>query len=108
MPRKFVRDSKFRHVYGDPYKKTKLYENIDISKNSWDGGSYCTVNSKFLAIVLEGYGGGCFIVLPLEQVSILLLEVQIIGLEMLSDYGISDKDKTLSSFVNHCYYLKLR
>jgi len=63
MPRRFVRESKFRHVFGEPFKKNECYENIDISKNTWDGGSYCAVNSKFIAVVLEGCGGGCFVVL---------------------------------------------
>lgn len=68
MPRRFVRESKFRHVFGEPFKKHDCYENIDISKNTWDGGRYCAVNSKFLAVVLEGYGGGCFILLNLSSV----------------------------------------
>ena len=69
MPRRFVRDSKFRHVFGEAYKKTKCYDNIDISKNTWDGGNYCAVNSKFVAIVLERC---CFIVLPVEKVQFLI------------------------------------
>lgn len=69
MPRRFVRESKFRHVFGEPFKKNECYENIDISKNTWDGGSYCAVNSKFIAVVLEGCGGGCFVVLNHKTVS---------------------------------------
>ena len=65
MPRRFVRDSKFRHVFGEAYKKAKCYDNIDIPKNTWDGGNYCAVNSKFVAVVLERC---CFIVLPVEKV----------------------------------------
>ena len=68
MPRRFVRESKFRHVFGEPYEKTQCYDNVNISKNSWDGGSYCDVNSKFVAIVLEGTCGN-FYVLPHEKVS---------------------------------------
>jgi len=67
MPRKFVRDSKFRHVFGDAFKKTACFEDIEVSKNSWDGGSYCAVNSKFLAVVLESCGGGAFIILKHDQ-----------------------------------------
>jgi len=66
MPyRRFVRESKFRHVFGDPYKKAKCYDNIDISKNTWDGGSFCAVNSKFVAVILER--AGSFIVLPTDK-----------------------------------------
>ena len=73
MPRKFVRDSKFRHVFGEPFKKNNCYENIDISKNTWDGGHYCAVNSKFLAVVLEGGGGGTFLVLNNASVSLFVV-----------------------------------
>jgi len=67
MPRRsVVRSSKFRHVFGEPYKRDKCYENVDITKNVWDGGNYCAVNSKFVAIVLER-SGGAFLVLPAEK-----------------------------------------
>ena len=72
MPRRFVRESKFRHVFGEAHKKTKCYDNIDITKNTWDGGSYCDVNSKFIAVVLERC---CFIVIPTEKVSMIFFFV---------------------------------
>ena len=68
MPRRFVRESKFRHVFGEPYKRTACYDNINFTKNMWDGGKYCAANSKFMAVVLEGSGGGNFLVLPIEKV----------------------------------------
>ena len=68
MPRRFVRESKFRHVFGQSYKKANCYDNINISKTTWDGGKYCAVNSKFFAVVLEVSGGGSFLVLPIEKV----------------------------------------
>ena len=69
MPNRFVRDSKFRHVFGEQSKrKDSKYEDIKITKNVWDGGNYCAVNSKFVAVVLDGSGGGTFLVLPLKQV----------------------------------------
>lgn len=67
MPRRFVRESKFRHVFGEPYKRDKCYENVSVTKNVWDGGNYCDVNSKFIAFVLERSGGTTFIVLPIEK-----------------------------------------
>lgn len=73
MPRRFVRESKYRHVFGDPYKKGDCYDGIDISKNSWDGGNYCAVNSKYIAVVLEGQGGGTFAVLPVGSVSLIFI-----------------------------------
>jgi len=68
MPRRFVRDSKFRHVFGEQSKRTQWYEDIHITKNVWDGGNYCAVNSKFVAVVLDGCGGGTFLVLPIGEV----------------------------------------
>ncbi|XP_063931661.1 coronin-1C-like [Zophobas morio] len=63
---KFVRSSKFRHVYGSPFKRQDCYDNIRVTRNSWDS-NYCDVNNKFLAVITESSGGGAFIVLPLEK-----------------------------------------
>lgn len=61
-----VRNSKFRHVYGQGLRKEECYDNIRITKNSWDS-NMCAVNPKFLAIVTEAAGGGAFLVIPLKQ-----------------------------------------
>ncbi|CAF2672478.1 unnamed protein product [Rotaria sp. Silwood2] len=66
MPFK-VRISKFRHVYGSPYREQDCYKNISITRNAHDG-NYCAVNSKFLAIVTETSGGGNFLVILLSEV----------------------------------------
>ncbi|CAF0894334.1 unnamed protein product [Didymodactylos carnosus] len=66
MPFK-VRISKFRHVYGSPYREDCCYKNIPITRNAHDGG-FCAVNGKFLAIVTETSGGGSFLVLQLSEV----------------------------------------
>ena len=63
-----MRSSKFRHVFGEPVKKEKCYENIRITKNQHDS-HFCSVNPLFLAVVTESAGGGAFVVLPLEKVS---------------------------------------
>lgn len=68
---KVPRSSKFKHVFGNPYKKERCYEAIRLSTNSTEGGSLCAVNPKFLAVVVESSGGGTFLVLPLEQVCLL-------------------------------------
>jgi len=62
-----VRSSKFRHVFGVPAKKEHCYEGIKITKNAHDS-SFCCVNPKFIAIVIESAGGGAFLVLPIIQV----------------------------------------
>lgn len=61
-----IRSSKFRHVFGSPFKKQKCYENIRITRNAHDS-NFCAVNPKFLAVVVEVGGGGSFIVVPLDK-----------------------------------------
>ncbi|CAH1119296.1 unnamed protein product [Phaedon cochleariae] len=62
---KGVRSSKFRHVYGEPAKREKCYDNIPITKNAHDS-QFCAINPKFVAIVTEVAGGGAFIVIPIN------------------------------------------
>jgi len=71
MSFRIVRQSKFRHVFGQALKKEQCYDNIRITKSSWES-TYCAVNPKFLAIITEAAGGGSFLVLPLEKVSQLI------------------------------------
>lgn len=66
MSFRVVRSSKFRHVYGTALKREFCYDNIRVSKSSWDS-TFCAVNPKFLAIIVESAGGGAFIVLPLNK-----------------------------------------
>ncbi|KAL3280273.1 hypothetical protein HHI36_017768 [Cryptolaemus montrouzieri] len=60
-----VRSSKFRHVYGDPAKRDRCYDNVNVTKNAHDS-QFCAVNPKFIAIVTEVAGGGAFIVIPID------------------------------------------
>ncbi|XP_048775276.1 coronin-1B-like isoform X2 [Ostrea edulis] len=62
----FMRKSKFRHVFGKPLKKDDGYDNIRITKNSWDS-PFCSVNPKYIAIITESAGGGSFLILPIKQ-----------------------------------------
>ncbi|NXS47303.1 CORO6 protein, partial [Balaeniceps rex] len=66
MSRRVVRQSKFRHVFGQPVKADQMYEDIRVSKVTWDS-SFCAVNPKFVAIIVESGGGGAFIILPLAK-----------------------------------------
>ncbi|XP_052052215.1 coronin-6 isoform X2 [Apodemus sylvaticus] len=66
MSRRVVRQSKFRHVFGQAAKADQAYEDIRVSKVTWDS-AFCAVNPKFLAIIVEAGGGGAFIVLPLAK-----------------------------------------
>lgn len=65
--RKVVRQSKFRHVFGQPVKNDQCYEDIRVSRVTWDS-TFCAVNPKFLAVIVEASGGGAFLVLPLSKV----------------------------------------
>uniref|UniRef100_A0A8C9TD27 Coronin n=1 Tax=Scleropages formosus TaxID=113540 RepID=A0A8C9TD27_SCLFO len=66
MSRKVVRQSKFRHVFGQAAKAEQCYDDIRVSKATWDS-SFCAVNPKFLAVVVESGGGGAILVLPLSK-----------------------------------------
>lgn len=54
-------------MFGQAAKKSDCYDNIRITRGSWDS-TFCSVNPKFLAIITESAGGGSFLVLPLEKV----------------------------------------
>ncbi|XP_023818257.1 coronin-6 isoform X1 [Oryzias latipes] len=66
MSRSIVRQSKFRHVFGQAVKADQSYDDIRVSKVTWDS-SFCAVNPKFLAVIVESSGGGAFLVLPLSK-----------------------------------------
>ena len=63
-----VRSSKFRHVFGTAQKHDACFDGIRVSKNAHDS-PFCSVNTKFIAIVVEAGGGGAFQVIPLTKVS---------------------------------------
>lgn len=67
MSRKVVRTSKFRHVFGQGVKADQCYDDIRISQMTWDS-NFCSVNPKFVAMIVDASGGGAFMVLPLSKV----------------------------------------
>lgn len=68
MLRRVVRQSKFRHVFGQAVRNDACYDDIRVSRVTWDS-SFCAVNPKFVAIIIDASGGGAFLVLPLQKVS---------------------------------------
>ncbi|XP_018895730.1 coronin-6 isoform X2 [Bemisia tabaci] len=78
MSFRVVRSSKFRHVYGTALKREHCYDNIRVSKSSWDS-TFCAVNPKFLAIIVESAGGGAFIVLPLNKAGRIAADHPLVG-----------------------------
>lgn len=67
MFKRVVRQSKFRHVFGQAVKNDQCYDDIRVSRVTWDS-AFCAVNPKFVAIIVEASGGGAFMVLPLLKV----------------------------------------
>lgn len=67
MFRRVVRQSKFRHVFGQAVKNDQCYDDIRVSRVTWDS-AFCAVNPKFVAIIVDASGGGAFMVLPLHKV----------------------------------------
>ncbi len=68
MSFRIVRQSKFRHVFGKEVKKEECYDGVRITRNAWDS-NFCSVNPKFIAVVVEAQGGGAFLVINIESVS---------------------------------------
>ncbi|KAF2481684.1 putative actin-binding protein [Neohortaea acidophila] len=66
MSGRFVRASKYRHVFGRPTRREQCYDNLRISKNAWDT-NLVKANPKYLAVNWEASGGGAFAVIPLEE-----------------------------------------
>ena len=66
MSGRFVRASKYRHVFGRATRREQCYDNLRISKNAWDS-NIVKVNPKYVAVNWEASGGGAFAVIPLEE-----------------------------------------
>ncbi|KAK1769123.1 hypothetical protein QBC33DRAFT_342980 [Phialemonium atrogriseum] len=66
MAGRFVRASKYRHVFGKSTRKEFCYDNIHISRNAWDT-NLVKVNPEYLSVNWESSGGGAFAVIPLEE-----------------------------------------
>ncbi|KAL2395444.1 Coronin-like protein crn1 [Exophiala dermatitidis] len=66
MANRFVRSSKYRHVFGRPTRKEQCYDNIRVSKNAWDS-NLIKVNPEYLSVNWESSGGGAFAVIPLKE-----------------------------------------
>ncbi|KAH8690241.1 putative actin-binding protein [Talaromyces proteolyticus] len=66
MSGRFVRSSKYRHVFGQPTRREQCYDNLRVSANAWDT-NLLKVNPQYLAVNWETGGGGAFAVIPLEE-----------------------------------------
>ncbi|KAJ1982100.1 Coronin-like protein crn1 [Dimargaris verticillata] len=63
---RFVRPSKFRHVFGTPTKRDHCYDSLRVTNSAWDT-NLVKVNPRYLAVNWSAGGGGAFAVLPLEN-----------------------------------------
>ncbi|TRY70535.1 hypothetical protein TCAL_12629 [Tigriopus californicus] len=78
MSFRVVRQSKFRHIFGSNLKREQCYDNIRVSKSSWDS-TFCCVNPKFVAVIVESGGGGAFLVFPLSKIGRMTPEVPLVA-----------------------------
>ncbi|OJD22834.1 hypothetical protein ACJ73_05820, partial [Blastomyces percursus] len=66
MAGRFVRSSKYRHVFGRSTRKEQCYDNLHVSKNAWDT-NLVKANPKYISVNWETSGGGAFAVLPINE-----------------------------------------
>eukprot|EP01095_Lingulamoeba_sp_RSL-Kostka_P006313 TRINITY_DN197_c0_g2_i3.p2 TRINITY_DN197_c0_g2~~TRINITY_DN197_c0_g2_i3.p2 ORF type:complete len:451 (-),score=191.45 TRINITY_DN197_c0_g2_i3:2661-4013(-) len=66
MSSRFVRSSKYRHIFGKGSKKEDCYDNLKPSKSAWDSNKV-DANNKYAALLWESRGGGSFAVIDLEK-----------------------------------------
>ncbi|KAL2912462.1 Coronin-like protein crn1 [Polyrhizophydium stewartii] len=60
---RFVRASKYRHVFGTANKRDQCYDNLKVTRSAWDT-NLVTANPLFISVNLEASGGGAFTVIP--------------------------------------------
>jgi len=60
---RFVRSSKFRHVFGTPAKREDCYDDLKVTRTAWDS-NYVAGNPLYVSVLWESGGGGSFLVLP--------------------------------------------
>ncbi|CEH11683.1 Actin-binding protein Coronin, contains WD40 repeats [Ceraceosorus bombacis] len=63
---RFVRPSKYRHVYGNAAKKEEWYDNIKVSNNAWDTNLIAS-NGKYISVNWNASGGGAFALVPTSR-----------------------------------------
>jgi len=63
---RFVRASKYRHVFGTAEKKERCWDNVKPSRNAWDS-NLIKANPIYVAVCWEAAGGGAFAVLNQKE-----------------------------------------
>ncbi|KAI0262372.1 microtubule binding protein [Gloeopeniophorella convolvens] len=60
---RFVRASKYRHVFGQPAKKEHGIDNLKVTSSAWDT-NVVSASAKYISINWSASGGGAFAILP--------------------------------------------
>ncbi|TFK48507.1 microtubule binding protein [Heliocybe sulcata] len=63
---RFVRPSKYRHVFGQTGKKEYGIENVKVSNSAWDT-NLIAASGRYISINWNASGGGAFAILPLPS-----------------------------------------
>jgi len=63
---RFVRASKYRHVFGQPAKKEHTLDNVKVSGSAWDTNLVASSGS-YISLNWNASGGGAFAILPLPS-----------------------------------------
>ncbi|KAG6909516.1 hypothetical protein DXG01_017073 [Tephrocybe rancida] len=63
---RFVRASKYRHVFGQPAKKEYGIENVKVTNSAWDT-NIISSSGRYLSVNWNASGGGAFAILPLPS-----------------------------------------
>jgi len=68
MAQKFVRTSKYRHVFASAPRKEAVWDGVKLTKNAWDS-NFVTVNPSYVAISWQVGGGGAVGIINANTVS---------------------------------------
>ncbi|EDR07518.1 actin-binding protein, coronin, contains WD40 repeats [Laccaria bicolor S238N-H82] len=63
---RFVRASKYRHVFGQPTRKEHGYENVKVTNSAWDT-NLISSSGQYISVNWNASGGGAFAILPLPS-----------------------------------------
>ncbi|KAH9832465.1 microtubule binding protein [Rhodofomes roseus] len=63
---RFVRASKYRHVFGQQGKKEYGFDNVKVTNSAWDT-NLIAASSRYISVNWNASGGGAFAILPLPS-----------------------------------------
>jgi coronin-1B/1C/6 len=57
---KFVRSSKYRHVFGTQVKREECYDQVKVTRSAWDSPKIAASTQQF-SVIWDAAGGGAFV-----------------------------------------------